>query len=76
MISRFQAGMKKRSICSGVAWLSSVGRNIPRWRSKGSGLSGCTHLGHATQGQTEKKVGGDVEKAKREMQREILMEAI
>lgn len=49
MISRFQAGMKKRSICSGVAWLSSVGRNIPKWRSKGSGLSRCTHLGQAAQ---------------------------
>lgn len=47
MISRFQAGMKKRSICSGVAWLSIVGRNIPKWRSKGSGLSRCTHLDQA-----------------------------
>ena len=55
MISRFQAGMKKRSICSGVAWLSSVGRNIPKWRSKGSGLLGCTQLGHAGRGRTEKK---------------------
>lgn len=67
MISRFQAGMKKRSICSGVAWLSSVGRNIPRWRSKGSGLSGCTHLGHAAQegwrgrgGKWRRKAGGDM----------------
>lgn len=47
MISRFQAGVKKRSICSGVAWFISVGRNIPKWRSKGSGLSGCTQLDHA-----------------------------
>lgn len=35
--------------------MSSVGRNIPRWRSKGAGLSGCTQLGHAGQGQTGKK---------------------
>lgn len=29
--------------------MSSVGRNIPKWRSKGSGLSRCTHLGQAAQ---------------------------
>lgn len=60
MISRFQAGMKKRSICSGVAWLSSVGRNIPKWRSKGSGLSRCTHLGQAAQ-----STGGEGEQQRR-----------
>lgn len=44
MISRFQAGMKKRSCCSGVAWVRRVGRNMPRWRSRGSGRPRWTKL--------------------------------